>query len=100
MKAPGKDGLARDAPVDFNEIAFLVVAVECRVKLPLGPFVQRVLSGIPLHPLHVSLPLPGSMHNVAQAPWSQPLPHRVEALFCVGRAIQPQWRVFPLQLKG
>lgn len=51
MRALGKGVVPGDARADFNKIATPVVALKCRVKLPLAPFIQRVLSGIPLHPL-------------------------------------------------
>lgn len=42
---------------ESREIVFPTIALECRVRLSLAPFVRKVLNEFPLHPLQVALAL-------------------------------------------
>lgn len=53
MKALAPSELPPSARED--EIAFLMIAFECGVRLPLVPFVRQLLGELPLYPLQVSL---------------------------------------------
>lgn len=54
IRAPRKGELPRHARDELDEIVFPMVALECRVRLPLAPFVRKVLNEFPLHLLQVS----------------------------------------------
>lgn len=54
VKASKRGELLQQTHEELGEIAFLMVTLECRVKLLLAPFVRRLLSELPLHPLQVS----------------------------------------------
>lgn len=49
MRAPAQDELLSSDREDMNEILFLVVAFECRVRLPLAPFMRWFLSELSFH---------------------------------------------------
>lgn len=46
MRVPRRGVVPKDARMEFNEIAFLAVALECEVKLPLAPLLY-ILSKSP-----------------------------------------------------
>lgn len=54
MRAPMMGEVPQQAHKELGEIAFLIVALECGVRLPLAPFIGRLLSDFSLHPLLVS----------------------------------------------
>lgn len=55
MKALGRKVLPREVHEDLNKISFLLITLECRVRLLLALFVSWLLSELLLHPLQVSL---------------------------------------------
>lgn len=55
MRALKPNELLDNALEGMDEIPFLTMAFECKVRLPLALFVRRFLSQLPLHPFQVSL---------------------------------------------
>lgn len=41
------------AYMESDKIIFLTIVLECGVRLPLAPFIRRLLNEFPLHPLQV-----------------------------------------------
>lgn len=54
MKALEMGELPLQPHKESSEIAFPTVALECGVRLPLAPFVKRLLNEFPLHPFQVA----------------------------------------------
>lgn len=57
MRAPEMGELSLRPHKESGEIAFPTVALECGLRLPLAPFVKRLLNEFPLHPFQVGLAL-------------------------------------------
>lgn len=53
IRVPKIGKLPLRAYKEFSEITFPIVAPECRVRLSLAPFIRRLLSEFPLHPLQI-----------------------------------------------
>lgn len=54
LRAPKMGELPQQARRELGEFAFSKIALKCGVRLLLAPFVRRLLSKFPLHPLQVS----------------------------------------------
>lgn len=54
MRASACGKLFHDAVKVDNEVPFLVVALECGVRLPFPPLLRQFLSEIPFHSLQIS----------------------------------------------
>lgn len=54
MRALRRNVLPQEAHEDLNEILFSLIALECRVRLPLALYVRQLLSELSLHLLQVS----------------------------------------------
>lgn len=54
IRAPKTGELPLQPYKESGDIAFPTVVLECRVRLPLAPFLKRLLNEFPLHPLQVA----------------------------------------------
>lgn len=54
MRAPEMGELPQQVCKELGEIAFPKVALEYKVRLPIAPFIRKLLSEFPQHPLQVS----------------------------------------------